>query len=881
MLNWLARLWRNLGHRERVERDLDDELRGFVDMAADDYVAEGFSPADARRQATLDLGGIEPVKEGVRAARAGALVESLAQDIQYAVRSLRRQPGFTLTTLAILAVGVGLNTSLATMFTAMLWRPWPLAVANDLVHIQSVRSDGRVGGEFSWADFTHLSAHARNSTIVATGCGMDGRMINCRFTLADRRTVLGQFVSGNYFRTLEIPIALGRGIHDSDGPLELPGVVVVSHTFWLRELGGAPDAVGRRIDLDGAEFEVIGVTAESFSGTLLLRQDLWVPLASAPMLRPSTRSAIDNVELVARLRHGVTPDQARAEIDALLAPLPPAPRRSRLAGTSFFSRPRDRDESVMAFSIALAALLLVLIVACANTGNLLLARTVARRQEIAIRNAIGADGMRLVRQLLTESFVLAATAAAIGLAIATMVPNYLLNLGFEHADVGGAVAFAVRPDWHVAVFSIGLATLTCIAFGLAPALQASRVDVLSALKGRSAGSPSGSLRSWLLGVQVAVSVILLGAAGLLVRGLERAYVVDRGFDPHGVTVVSFDLPASFDVKRRQAFEAGVIAAAQTIDARSDAAIASASPFDGWIMYARATAGLPAGRRVIDLSVPEVSPGYFAVLGIALKAGRLPGPADAGSHRVVVNEALVRGLFRGQNPVGETLFIQGGRQDGAVPHEIVGVVGTADHGEGAEPAAYEALGSGSEWLWTDGNDRQKPPRLLFRHAGAGPAKAIAETAARLEPQVHVSYTALSAAVRERFSEERLPVMLAAAVGGLALVLASVGVFGMFAYAVRQQTREIGVRLAMGAGAPQIIVLVLRTGTRPLLLGLGAGLIGAAIVGQLLRRNLYGMSPYDPVSHLTVTAIVLAAALVALVCPAWRATRVDPATVLRTD
>jgi predicted permease len=462
-----------------------------------------------------------------------------------------------------------------------------------------------------------------------------------------------------------------------------------------------------------------------------------------------------------------------------------------------------------------------------------------------------------------------------------MVPNYLLNLGFEHADVGGPVAFAVRPDWRVAVFSIGLATLTCIAFGLAPALHASRVDVLSALKGRSAGSPSGSLRSWLLGVQVAVSVILLGAAGLLVRGLERAYVVDRGFDPHGVTVVSFDLPASFDVKRRQAFEAGVIAAAQTIEARSDAAIASASPFDGRITYARATGGERAAIRAIDLSVPEVSPGYFAVLGIALKAGRLPGPADAGSHRVVVNEALVRRLFNAQNPVGDTLFIQGGRAHDSVPHEIVGVVGTADHGEGAEPAAYEALGSRSEWLWTAGNDRQKPPRLLFRHAGAGPAKAIAEAAARLEPQVHVSHTALSTAVRERFSEERLSVMLAAGVGGIALVLASVGVFGMFAYAVRQQTREIGVRLAMGAGAPQIIVSVLRTGVRPILLGLGAGLIGAAIVGQLLRSNLYGMSPYDPVSHLTVTAIVLAAALAALVRPAWRATRVDPAAVLRTD
>jgi predicted permease len=881
MLNRLARLWRNLRHRQRVERDLHDELRGFVDMAADEYIEKGLSPSDARRLATLDLGGIEPVKERVRASRAGALVESLAQDVHYAVRSLRRQPGFTLTTLAILAVGVGLNTSLATMFTAMLWRTWPLAVANDLVHIQSVRPDGRVGGEFSWADFTHLSAHARNSTIVATGCGMDGRMINCRFTLADRRTVIGQFVSGNYFRALEIPIALGRGIHDGDGGLGLPGVVVVSHTFWLRELGASPDVVGRRIDLDGAEFEVIGVTAESFSGTLMLRQDLWVPLASAPILRPSTRSSIDNVELIARLGHGVTPDQARAEIDALLAPLPPEPRRSRLAGTSFFSRPRDREESMMAFSIALAALLLVLIVACANTGNLLLARTVARRQEIAIRNAIGAGRARLVRQLLTESFVLAAAASAIGLAIATVVPNYLLNLGFEHADVGGRVAFAVRPDWRVALFSAGLATLTCIAFGLAPALHASRVDVLSALKGRSAGSPSGSLRSWLLGVQVAVSVILLGAAGLLVRGLERAYVVDRGFDPQGVTVVSFDLPASFDLKRRQAFEAGVIAAAGAIEARSDAAIASATPFDGWIIYARATGGEGVASRAIWLSVPEVSPGYFPVLGISLKAGRLPRPDDAGSHRVVVNEALVRRLFPARNPVGDTLFIQGEHARGAVPHEIVGVVGTADNGEGAEPAAYEALGSRSEWLWTAGNDRQKPPHILYRLAGVASAKAIAEAAARLEPQVHVSYTALSAAVRERFSEERFSVLLAAGVGGLALVLASVGVFGMFAYAVRQQTREIGVRLAMGASAAQIVVSVLRTGTRPLLLGLGTGLIGSAIVGQLMRGNLYGLSPYDPVSHLAVTAIVLAAAVVALVRPAFRATRVDPATVLRTD
>jgi predicted permease len=875
----LVRIWRNLRHRRRLDRDLDDELRSAIDLLARAHIARGAPVDEARRRALLETGSLAALKDRVRDERDGAFLESVAADVRYAIRGLWRQPGFTAAALLTLGLGIGLNTSLATAFMTMLFRPWPVRVADRLTQVDVVRR-GDGDAPFSWQEFRHLADHARDSAIIATGCGMDGRMQSCKFDVGHGQTVIGQFVSGNYFRLLEIPIARGRGIADADDRLEAPSTVaVISHGLWQQVFNGDLDVVGQTIDLDGMPFAVIGVADPAFTGTSLLRRDVWVPLASASVARPSRRSTMVELELVALVAPGVARDTAAAELNVLLARRSPSPAQVRLVDTSFFSRSRDREESMVFFAIAFSALLLVLLVACANVGNLLLARSAARRREIAIRASIGAGRRRLIRQFLTESFVLAAVAAAIGLWLALVLPTWFLDYAFARADVAGPLALEIRPDWRIAVFSAGLAILTCVAFGLAPALHASRVDVVNPLKDQP-GTVRLSLRSWLLGVQVAVSVILLATAGLLVRGLERAYTMDRGFETQGVSMIAFDLPASFAVERRRAFESDMIGAVRPLDARTDVAIATAAPFDGWVTYTSVKDGRRPESKGAGIALPEVSAGYFAVLGIRLQAGRLLSAADAKQHRLVINESLARRLFRDRNPVGETLLVAGAAQT-PVPHEIVGVVTTADHGEGAEPAAYEGLGDRSEWLWATGNDRQRPPRLIFRNPGSGAARALAETARRFEPQVRIVETSLAAAVAARYSEERFSVGLAATVGGLALALATVGVFGVFAYTVRQQTREIGVRLALGARAREVVTAIVAPSLRPLAAGLVAGVVTASILGNLLRSSLYGLSPYDPFAHVTVIAVVLIAALIALALPAWRATRIDPTVALKSE
>jgi len=875
----LVRIWRNLRHRRRLDRDLDDELESTIDLLAREHLARGASADEARRRARLETGSLAALKDRIRDERHGALLESVAADVRYALRGLRRQPGFTATAVLTLGLGIGLNTSLATAFMTMLFRPWPVRVADRLTQVDVIRR-GDGAAPFNWQDYRLLADHARASAVIATGCGMDGRTQSCRFIVGQGQPVIGQFVSGNYFRLLEIPIARGRGIADGDDRTEAPeAVAVISHGLWQQAFNGDLDVVGQTIVLDGLPFTVIGVADPAFTGTSLLRRDVWVPLASAPVVRPSRRSTMAELELVALVAPGVARATAAAELNVLLASRSPSPPQVRLVDTSFFSRSRDREESMVFFAIAFSALFLVLLVACANIGNLLLARSAARRREIAIRAAIGAGRRRLIRQFLTESFVLAAAAAAIGLWLALVLPAWFLDYAFSRADVAGPVALEIRPDWRIAVFSAGLAIVTCVAFGLAPALHASRIEVVNPLKDQP-GTVRLSLRSWLLGVQVAVSVILLATAGLLVRGLERAYTMDRGFETEGVNMITLDLPAAFAVERRQAFETDVIAAARAFDARTDVAIATAAPFDGWVTYTSVKDGRQPGSKGAGIALPEVSAGYFAVLGIRLQSGRLLSATDAKQHRLVINESLARRLFRDRNPVGETLLVAGAAQ-AAVPHEIVGVVTTADHGEGAEPAAYEALGDRSEWLWASGNDRQLPPRLIFRDPGADAARALAEIARRLEPQVRIVETSLPAAIAARYSEERFGVGLAATVGGLALVLATIGVFGVFAYTVRQQTREIGVRLALGARAREVVTAVVAPSFRPLAAGLVAGIVTASILGNVLRSSLYGLSPYDPLAHLAVVAVVVVFALIALALPAWRATRIDPTLALKSE
>jgi predicted permease len=389
---------------------------------------------------------------------------------------------------------MGLNTTLYTAFAGMFLHQWRVGDPARVVEILKGRG-WNVGSDFTQSEYEHLSGQARSLSIIATGC--PGGSGNCRID-AGGQSINGHFVSANFFQVLGARMALGRGFHrDEDLPHVTP-VAVISERFWRRHLGADPAAVGASVRLDGMPFTVVGVVHDSFIGPALIRRDVWVPLGASSLLRPSEEPELSGLHLAGRLAPGATPAQAAAELDALFAALPaPPPQANRertrivLTPSTYFEDHHDRDEALVGFAILAAGVLLVLLLACANAGNLLLARTIGRRRELSVRCAIGADRSRLVRQLLTESLLLSTIAAAIGLLLAAWLPTLLLNAIYATTNVSGPIGFPMRPDGLVLAATAGLVVLTCVGFGLAPALYASRPDVATLLKGRVAGKARG------------------------------------------------------------------------------------------------------------------------------------------------------------------------------------------------------------------------------------------------------------------------------------------------------------------------------------------------------------------------------------------------------
>ncbi len=870
--------------RRRHAADVAEEIALHRSMTEEKMRSQGLGREEAARAAGRTVGNVTLALEDARAVWIWPWLESVWQDVAYALRSLRRQPGFALTAVLTLGVGIGLNTSLATLCGAMLWQPWRVPAASDVMEVFGRRPNGSTV-EFDLADYQLLADRSSSGTVIATGCGVDGRQESCQLQVNGEPAV-GQFVSGNYFDVLDIPMARGRPFSALEDQFASPApVAVISHELWQRRFNGRLDILNTAIDLDGARFDVIGVTAESFSGVTLLRRDLWVPLASARVLRPSNRSGLDGLDVAIRLRAGVTPERAASELEALLVTQPREPRNVQVVPTSSFGRPADRREGVVFFSIAFVALLLVLLIACANAGNLLLARTAARGREIAVRVSIGASRARIVRQLLTESFVLASLAAIAGIWIATVLPTFVIDRGFQSSDVGGRLAYSVAPDWRVLAFTIGLVAFTCLAFGLAPALHASRAQITGGLKDRTgrlwARLP---LRAWLLGVQVAIGVVLLASAALLVRGMQHVRTGDFGFDVAGVTVTRLDLPASYDGLRRQAFAAAVIDKAMNIPSSSAFALTTVAPLEDGIAAFVRLPDAPA-EKGFRVSALEVTPGYFPVLGLSLAAGRALDAGDAGRHTLVVNEAMARRAWPGANAVGRTILVESNNDE--IPHEVIGVIRDADTsgriltGGSVGSTIYAHLSPRANPAAAVPANATRLPRILTRAPGADVARALVELETRLEPRVRATETPLARVLDQRLSEARMMTWLGGSVGVVALLLAMIGVFGVFGYLVRQQSREIGVRIALGARSSQVVGSMLKLGARPLLIGAILGLVTAVGVGYLLRANLYGLSPLDPVAYLAVICVLGVAAVVSLALPAWRATRVDPLVALRSE
>jgi predicted permease len=800
-------------------------------------------------------------------------LDSVWRDLRLALRNARRNPGSTLLALIVLGATIGLNTTLFTLFNSVAMRPWAVRDASDVVSLFRARVNATSGpdaaGGFALEELRYFARHSRTLSGVLAMQNAD----DLRLGDSDR-PVKASYVSGNYFTVLGIDMAKGRGFASDEDRVDGPRpVVVLAHHTWVNQFGGDANLVGKDVRVGTVALRVVGVAAENFAGTNPTRTDLWIPFAAMPLLRPSDASVRAFlrepgeccVSLAGRLAQGVDADRAAAELSVLDRQFSTlhkqTDRKILVTGTSFLAHPgAKRSLIVPAFALLFAGVSVVLLLACANIGSLLLARAAARRREIAVRTALGASRTRLVRLFMTENLLLAFAAGLLGLWIASVLPSYLLNDVFDQG-----LTFQFRPDTNVFLYTLAVVVAACVAFGLVPSLQATRLEADEVLREHTATSGVRQrARNMLLAIQVMASVVLLVCTALLARGLSQAQTQDPGFAVRGVAVVSFDLPPqAYEGPRLKTFFSTLEQDLAQSPAADSVAFTSSEPFGPRRTQIGCRASETASNsNKVSLTL-NVSPKYFDVLRIPLVAGRTFRLGEEPAS-IIVNQAAAHLYWPGQRAaVGQTLVC------GDAVRQVVGVARDAfTFGlDQVEPTVYDPITA------------QQPPRLLVRTSESDTMAAVTALVSRHDDRVKLRVMPLSGALEQWLAPTRGITGLAAILGAYALILSTAGMFGVFTYVVQQRTSELGIRMALGATPSQVVRGVLASTTRAVAVGVIFGVACAALASQLLTRYLYGVSPLDPVAYGAAVATVAGAALAASYLPARRATRLDPVKTLR--
>jgi predicted permease len=811
-------------------------------------------------------------------ARAGT--EAFWHDLRHSLRSFMRQPTLPLVAVLSIALGIGFNAALFSAINALVLRPAP-GIAEPARVVEVGRTnDGNGFDSFSYPDLlslregTDLLEHLAAWRMIPLSYGGEG---------AGER-VVGMGVSAAYFDALGVAPSLGRSFRPEEDERGGPSVAVVSDRFWRTRLDADPGAIGRTLLVNRVPVTVVGVTPPGFGGHFpLVDTDVWLPFTRSDVAEPGRnprayedRRAVSH-QVVARLTDGATLEQARASVAAVMANLAqtyPDTNAGRGAAVARLGPiPGGGTAIVKAFlGLLMGLVVLILLVAAANVAGMLVARAASREKEVAIRLAIGSGRARLVRQLLVETLVLALAGAAGGMLLAYWATSLVTTI----EGPGLAITVDLSPDARVFGFALALAVLTAISVGLLPALQASRPDLLSALKHEGRGGARGTrARRVFVTLQVAVSVVLLAAGGLLVRSLAQATRMSGGFDPEGVHMTSLDLSldgyapdqvAPFLEELRTALlrEPGVEAAAAAIDLPLDMSEHAAPIWpDAWT----------GDERGMGADFNAVSPGYLTALGIPLVRGRDFGPSDreGAAPVVMVSEALARRAWGDADPIGRTLRWSGA---GDTPRTVVGVVGEVKNqslGESEDGMVYLPLAQ-----------RPTPAVHVLARGAAVDGERLRRTLLAADPRLTISDPqSLESITAVSLLPSRVAAGVTGLLGALGLFLSSLGVYGVVAHAVAQRRREIGVRIALGARAPEVLRMIVAGGLRLALPGLLVGAAGAFGVARLLRSFLLGVSPADPATFAAVVAVLLTAVVAASWIPGRRAAAVDPMEALRAE
>jgi putative ABC transport system permease protein len=873
-----------LFRRAKLDDELALELESHLQMHTEDNVRSGMTPEEARRQALIKLGGVLPTAEQYRRQRGIPLIETLLKDLRYGMRRLLRSPGFTAIALLSLALGIGANTAIFSLVNTVALRPLPVERPEQIVSLGNVTGN-RMFPSFSYPNYKDF--RDRNELFAG--------LVAYRFAPLSlshdgiNEGLWGYVVTGNYFEVLGVKAARGRLISPEDDlqPGAHP-VTVISYQCWQQRFGADPGVVGKQIVVNGRSYSVIGVAAKGFFGTeIIAAPELWFPMAMQAEIEVGSgwldKRGAENVFVIGRLKPNVTVPQAQAALTSIALQLEREYPEVNEGKRVLLSPPGMMGGTMRGAILGFAGLLMVivafvLLLACTNLANLLLARAADRRKEIAVRLSLGASRLRIVWQLMAESMLLAIGSGLLGLLLAYWLVNLAAAL---KPPVDVPLMIDLHIDYRVLIFTCVISLVTGVLFGLLPALQATKVDLLTALKDEVPGV--GTRRSWLknslIVLQVALSLVLLVSGALMLRALQRAQTLNLGFNPQNAVELSFNLRLQgYDKPRGLEFQKQLLERVRALPGVQSAGIVDLAPVDLHFtripLFIEGQISERAGNAPRAM-YSRASSGYFQAMSTRLLQGRDFDERDdeRAPQVAIINEAFARRFWPGQDPLGKRFAL------GSADAPMFQVVGVVEDGKYAvlneEPQPYVCRPMSQAYAGTN---------TVIVRTGTDPQKMLAlvrQEAQQLDPQMPLSGKLLV----ERLAMPLLPARIAASVLGgfgiLALVLAAIGIYGVMSYTVTRRTHEIGIRVALGAQASDVLRLVIGQGMTLTLVGVVIGLSFSFLITRLMTSLLYGVSATDPLTYAGVAALLSSVALLACYIPARRATKIDPLVALRNE